>query len=151
MRRVAPFAFFLIVAFAAATVGARFVPGPWYEALEKPALNPPNWIFAPVWTVLYACMGVAAALAWNASRSVAVVAPWFAQLALNAAWSWLFFGLHRPALAFVDISVLWLAIAATLAVFWTRSRVAGALLVPYLAWVSFAAWLNFQLWRLNAA
>ncbi len=141
---------FLVLTFAAAGVGAQFGPSPWFEALRKPAWNPPNWVFAPVWTALYAMMAVAAWLVWRTGAR-APLACWLVQLALNAAWSWLFFGLERPDLAFVDIVVLWLAIAATLVTFAPVSRPAALLLAPYLAWVTFATVLNGTIWRLNAS
>lgn len=143
---------FLALTFAAAGFGAQFGPGPWYEALRKPAWNPPGWVFPPVWTVLYAMMAVAAWLVWRGARPGAARTPlalWTVQLLLNAAWSWLFFGRQRPDLAFADIVLLWLAIVATLAAFARVSRAAAALLAPYLAWVTFAAVLNAAIWRLN--
>jgi tryptophan-rich sensory protein len=140
------------LSFAAAGVGFRFPPGDWYATLVKPAFNPPAWVFAPVWTLLYLMMGIAAWLVWR-ERGVPRAAPAFAlflvQLALNAAWSWLFFGLHRIAWALVDLAALWLAIGATLLAFWSHRPLAGLLLVPYFLWVSFAALLNFEFWRLN--
>jgi tryptophan-rich sensory protein len=121
----------------------------WYPSLLKPAWNPPSWVFGPVWTVLYAMMAVAAWLVWRRDGWSGALA-WFAvQLTLNAAWSPLFFGLHRIDLALIDITFLWVAIAGTVVAFWKVSPGAGWLLVPYLAWVSFATALNFALWRLN--
>jgi translocator protein len=142
----------LLVTFAAANVGAMFQPGAWYEQLRKPALTPPGWVFGPVWTLLYLMMGVAAGLVvwrggWRGSRLA--IGLYVVQLALNAAWSWLFFGLQRPAWAMADLVLLWLAIAATIEAFRRISLPAAALLVPYLAWVSFAAYLNLMIWRLN--
>jgi translocator protein len=144
--------FWVALSFAAAAMGSRFPPGDWYAHLAKPAFNPPAWIFAPVWTLLYLVMGIAAWLVWR-QRRVARTAPaltlFLLQLALNAAWSWLFFGLHQIGWALVDLAALWLAIGATLLAFRTHRPLAGLLLVPYLLWVSFAALLNFELWRLN--
>ncbi len=138
--------------FTAAAVGSLFPPGAWYAQLDKPPFNPPSWIFAPVWTALYLGMAVAAWLVWRrggfAGAPVAL-GLFVAQLLLNGAWSWLFFGLHRPGLALAEILVLWALIAATLVAFWAQSRAAGLLFVPYLAWVSFASVLNVALWRLN--
>ena len=128
------------------------MPGEWYASLKKPSWNPPPWIFAPVWSTLYAMMAVAAWLVWKRggfSTQRRPLALFLAQLALNALWTPLFFGLHRPGLAFVEILLLWLAIAATLLAFRPVNRAAAWLLAPYLAWVSFAAALNFSLWRLN--
>lgn len=144
------FPIFLALSFTAAGFGALFEPGDWYTGLRKPALTPPNWIFGPVWSLLYACMGVAGALVWQRSRAALPMALWGAQLMLNAAWSWLFFGLQRPGLAFAEIRVLWIAIAITIFVFWRVRPAAGALMIPYLLWVGFASWLNWEIWRLNA-
>ncbi|MGI9428553.1 MAG: TspO/MBR family protein [Bythopirellula sp.] len=124
----------------------------WYQTIAKPAWNPPDWIFGPVWTTLYVLMAIAAWLVRQAEgfkgARVALVL-FFVQLALNIAWSWIFFGLHQPGWAFAEILVLWLVIIATTFAFFRCSRVAGWLLVPYLAWVSFAAVLNFTIWRMN--
>ena len=143
----------LVICFLAATVAGFFMPGEWYAQLKKPSWNPPSWIFAPVWTALYTMMAVAAWLVWRrggfAARRAAL-GLFLLQLLCNGLWSWLFFGLHRPALALVDIASLWLALLATTVVFWRVRLVAGLLLVPYLAWVSFASALNFALWRLNS-
>ena len=141
------------ITFAAAWAGSRFMPGAWYAALAKPAWNPPNAIFAPVWSVLYGLMAVAAWLVWRRagfSGAGAALGLFAVQLILNALWSYLFFGRHQPGLAFGDIVVLWVAILSVVLLFWRVDRVAGSLLLPYLAWVGFAAYLNFTLWRLNA-
>lgn len=147
------FALWVALPFLAAAVGSRYMPGPWYETLAKPAWNPPNWIFAPVWTALYAMMGAAAGLVWRARglRSGALPLGLFvAQLIANAAWTWLFFGIRAPGLAFADIIALWILIVLTLISFWRTRPLAGALLVPYILWVSFAAALNLRLWQLNS-
>lgn len=141
------------VTLAAGWIGSRFAPGEWYAALAKPSWNPPGYLFGPVWSILYLLMAVSAWLVWRkAGFSGAGVALglFLLQLILNALWSYLFFGLHRPDLAFIDIVALWLVILATLLAFWPISGPAGLLLLPYLAWVSFASALNLQLWRLNA-
>ena len=142
----------LLLCFAAASPGALFMPGDWYATLNKPAWNPPGWLFGPVWSALYTMMAVAAWLVWQ--RGGFNAQPWpltvfLTQLLLNAVWTPLFFGLHWPGVAFAEIILLWLAIAATMRFFWPVSRVAAWLLAPYLAWVSFAAVLNGTLWRLN--
>ncbi len=142
----------IVLCFAAAAIGGLYPPGEWYGGLAKPPWNPPNWLFGPVWTVLYAMMGVAAWLVWRRYGFAGAALPlafFIVQLALNAAWTWLFFGLRRPDIAFAEIVVLWLAILVTLISFWRLERPAGILLVPYLAWVSFAALLNYTLWQLN--
>ena len=124
----------------------------WYRTLSKPTWNPPDWIFGPVWSCLYLMMAVSAWLVWRQAGfagSKLPLALFAVQLALNSLWSILFFGLHSPGMAAMDIILLWMAILATLITFWKRSWWAGILLVPYLAWVSFAAVLNFTIWRLN--
>ncbi|MCX7825429.1 MAG: tryptophan-rich sensory protein [Verrucomicrobiae bacterium] len=142
----------LALCFGAAAFGGLFGPGEWYARLRKPAWNPPNWVFGPVWTTLYIMMAVAAWRVWrladNGARRKAL-GLFLAQLALNAAWTPLFFGLKQPGLAFAEIVLLWIAIGATTAAFFKLDRVAAWLMAPYLAWVSFAAVLNAVLWRLN--
>jgi benzodiazapine receptor len=142
----------LAVTFIAAWIGSRYMPGAWYASLVKPSWNPPNYLFGPVWSVLYVLMAVAAWLVWRKagfSGAGPALVLFVVQLALNALWSYLFFGQHRPDLAFFDIVVLWAAIVIVAALFWRVDPVAGGLMVPYLAWVSFASYLNFTLWRLN--
>lgn len=121
----------------------------WYPTLLKPAWTPPSWVFGPVWTVLYTAMAVAAWWVWRRAGWCGALGWWTTQLMLNALWSPVFFGLRRPDLAFGVICALWLAIAATTVMFWRTSLLAGALFVPYWAWVSFAAALNFAIWKLN--
>jgi benzodiazapine receptor len=143
----------LALCFAAAALGGFFTPGEWYAQLQKPSWNPPSWIFGPVWSALYIMMALAAWLVWRRGGFAAqrlALSLFSLQLLFNALWSPAFFGLRNPALALVDILLLWLALLATVLTFWRRSRVAGALLIPYLAWVSFASALNFALWRLNS-
>jgi tryptophan-rich sensory protein len=144
----------LLIAFLAATIGATasISARDFYAEMARPSWAPPGSVFGPVWTALYAMMGVAAWLVWRAqglSGAGAALLLFVVQLAVNALWSWLFFGWRQGALAFVDILVLWVLIAATIALFGRVSRVAAALLVPYLAWVTFASFLNFSIWRLN--
>lgn len=144
--------FCLAVTFAAAWIGSRFQPGEWYGGLTKPALTPPAWVFGPVWTLLYTMMGVAAWMVWKRrGYAAAAIALWIflLQLGLNSLWSYFFFGLKNPGLAFLDIVALWLAILATLIAFFRHYRPSGLLLLPYLLWVSFAVYLNLQFWRLN--
>ncbi len=125
----------------------------WYAGLIKPALNPPNWIFGPVWTTLYLLMGIAAFLVWQKGfertevRTALII--FGVQLLLNMAWSAIFFGAHNPAGAFADIVLLWLAILATILTFYKISPVAAYLLLPYILWVSFAGYLNYAVWTLN--
>jgi translocator protein len=120
----------------------------WYPTLNTPSFNPPAWIFGPVWTLLYSMMAVAAWLVWQTGERRAHLV-FFLQLALNFLWSFLFFGLKSPGLAVIDIALLWAAIGVTLIMFFTKSRIAGWLMVPYFAWVSFASILNAAIWWLN--
>ncbi len=144
----------MIVSFIAAAIGgaASIRAGSFYLELARPEWAPPPGIFGPVWTVLYALMALAAWLVWRvggfrAARSALTL--FLVQLALNALWSWLFFAWQRGGLAFADILLLWVAIVATLIAFWRIRPLAGALLVPYLSWVSFASALNYSIWQLN--
>ena len=125
----------------------------WYPTLVKPPFNPPSWVFGPVWTVLYIMIGLAAFLVWrkglDADGVKAALNLFVLQLALNGLWSILFFGMQAPGLAFLEIVVLWIAIVATMRAFWRVNPAAGWLLVPYLAWVSFATILNGSIWMLN--
>lgn len=143
-------AFFVLVALAA-SFGAQFGPGAWYAGLAKPSWNPPNWLFGPVWTALYIAIAVAGWLAWKRSgeRLTPVLGLWIAQLALNATWSWLFFGLRRPDLALVDILALLACIVAFVVMARRLSPAASWLFGPYALWVTFATALNATIWRLN--
>lgn len=136
----------------AACTGAFFRPGEWYEQLRKPAWRPPNWLFAPVWSVLYLMIAVSGWLVWRRAGFAGAALPlsiYALQLALNAAWTPLFFGFHRPHLGFVDIVLIWLSTLATIVLFYPIHIGAALLLLPYLAWITFAAALNFAVWRLN--
>jgi benzodiazapine receptor len=143
---------FVGACFVAASMGAIFPPGSWYERLAKPSWRPPNWLFAPVWTILYLTIAVSGWLVWRRAGFAGAAFPlaiFALQLVLNAAWTPIFFGLHRPGAAFVEIAVLWASITATIVLFFPIDAFSAWLLVPYLAWVSFAAALNFAIWRLN--
>ena len=146
----------LAACYGAAALGGLFTAGAvqdWYPTLARPSWNPPAWVFGPVWTALYGMMAAAVWLVWLERHRRPGAAPlvlFGVQLALNAAWSPLFFALRRPDLAFADIVLLWLALVVTVWLFLKRRAAAGLLLVPYLLWVSFAAALNFTIWRLNA-
>ena len=144
----------LVVSFAASAVGAMATiqAKSFYSRLAQPPWAPPPGIFGPVWTVLYALMGIAAWLVWRSggfrpNRKALTV--FLLQLAFNALWSWLFFAWHRGAWALADVLVLWILIVAALVSFWRVRPVAGALLIPYLLWVSFASALNYSVWQLN--
>jgi tryptophan-rich sensory protein len=143
----------LLVAFAAAALGAiaSVDAGEFYLQLQRPAWAPPAWLFGPVWTVLYALMGVSAWLVWRRRRFTSAHLLFLAQLAVNALWSWLFFAWKQGALAFIEALLLWLLIAATAAAFWRLHRAAALLLVPYLLWVSFAVALTYAVWQHNPA
>jgi tryptophan-rich sensory protein len=141
----------LLVSGAGGAVTATSV-GTWYQALQKPPFNPPDWIFAPVWTVLYLFMAIAGWRVWRTAprklgRSDLVV--FAAQLGLNFAWSFVFFGMHRVDLALAIIVVLFLVIIANTILFWRVDRWAGMLFVPYVLWVAFATLLNASIWTLN--
>lgn len=144
----------LLLAFAAAAIGgfASARAGAFYSELVRPAWAPPGWVFGPVWSVLYALMGLSAWLVWRVrgfTGARTALALFLAQLGVNALWTWLFFVWRQGGLAFAEIILLWVMIIATLQQFRRTSRVAAALLLPYLAWVSFATVLTFAVWRLN--
>jgi translocator protein len=121
----------------------------WYPALNKPSWTPPSWLFGPAWTVLYVLMSVAAWLVWKTGNAKTALILFFAQLLLNFAWSILFFGARSPGLGLIDVTAMWLAIAATIFAFALKSRTAAFLMVPYLCWVSFAAALNAAIFMMN--
>jgi translocator protein len=121
----------------------------WYAGLAKPEFSPPNWIFAPVWTLLYLLMGVALWLVWEKRGWGAPVVVFLIQLVLNIAWSFIFFGMHLPLWAFAEIVLLWLMILICTVQFWRITPVAGIIMLPYLGWVSFAAVLNYAIHSLN--
>jgi tryptophan-rich sensory protein len=145
----------LAACFAAAAIGGFFTGqsvSTWYQELQRPAWNPPDWVFGPVWTVLYLTMAVAAWLVWRQggwSGARTALGLFIVQLVLNAAWTGVFFGLRAPGPAFAELAVLWIAIVATILAFWQKSPAAGALMLPYLGWSSYAAVLNFTIWRMN--
>lgn len=144
----------LAICFAAAAVGAiaSANAGDFYETLARPPWAPPASLFGPVWSALYFLMGVAAWLVWKNAGSAGArgaLVLFLAQLVANALWTWIFFAWHRGALAFVEILLLWLMIAGTIALFWRVSRLGGALLLPYLAWVSYATALTYAVWQRN--
>ena len=153
-KQILGLAGWLIVSFIAAGMGAAasVQAGPFYAQLVRPDWAPPAWVFGPVWTALYVLMGVAAWLVWRAGgfrAARSALTLFLVQLAANALWSWLFFAWHLGALAFADVLLLWVLIVATLIAFWRIRPLAGALLLPYLLWVSFASALNYSVWQLN--
>jgi len=140
------------VCFIPSATAVFIQPGAWYEALDKPAWTPPSWVFGPVWTVLYILMGVATWRVWvrhgfEKARSELVF--FLVHLLFNAAWTWLFFGLQLLVVSAIEIVVLWAMIVALTVLFWRRDHAAGMLLLPYLAWVSYAVTLNIGFAVLN--
>ncbi|RKN42043.1 TspO/MBR family protein [Micromonospora endolithica] len=143
---------FGVAVFVAAAIGGLGVQGTSaeYANLEQPSWAPPSWLFGPVWTVLYALIAVAGWLVWRRVGFGPAVWAWIAQLVLNAIWTPLFFGAGRYGLAFAEIVLMWLAIGVTVVLFRRVSRPAALLMLPYWAWVTFAAALNFSIWQLNS-
>lgn len=146
----------IIISELAGIIGSLFTASAiptWYATLAKPELNPPSWVFGPVWVTLYAMMGMASYLIWEKGfekKAVKVALSLFAfQLVLNALWSIIFFGMQNPGLALIDIALMWISILATIIAFHKVSKVAAYLLIPYLLWVSFATYLNYAIWTLN--
>ena len=179
MKHIGKFGISLLLCLGAAWVGSIFtvsaIPA-WYTTLARPTINPPNWIFAPVWTILYVLMGISLFLVWQKNWKVSnfilvsrrkawnkwsekfwmgnwqkqnVIAIFAVQLALNVLWSYIFFGRHQIGLAFFEILALWFAILYTIVNFYRISKPAAYLLIPYVVWVTFAGFLNYSLWILN--
>ena len=154
-RDAAGLAFFLVLCLAVSGLGGAVTAtsvDAWYQTLNKPAFNPPDWVFAPVWTTLYVLMALAGWRVWRtpptpARRSALLL--FAVQLVLNLAWSLVFFGLQKIGMALLEIGALFAAIIANCLVFWRLDRLAGALFVPYVLWVGYAAVLNLALWLLN--
>jgi tryptophan-rich sensory protein len=145
----------VVIALAVGGVGALATASSvstWYATLVKPAFNPPNAVFGPVWTALYVLMALAAWRVWRTGpvggRRPGLIL-YAVQLALNLAWSLIFFGLRQPAIALAEVAVLLAAVVATAVAFWRADRTAGLMMIPYVAWVAFASALNFEIWRLN--
>jgi tryptophan-rich sensory protein len=149
---------FVALTFSAAGIGSAFTARSvrsWYPSLRKPPGNPPASYFGPVWTVLYFLMTIAAWNVWRLGDGWSGAAPaitiFLIQLALNAAWSAIFFGMRAPGLALIEIIFLWAAVLACIILFWRISIFSAALLLPYLAWITYATYLNAEIWRLNPA
>jgi tryptophan-rich sensory protein len=155
MRKIYKLIIALLIPLTAGGIGSFFTASSvrdWYLTLEKPMLNPPSWVFGPVWTALFLLMGYALYLVWtDESGKRKRLAYWVfgIQVALNLLWSIIFFGLQSPGGALIEIVFLWLAILATIILFAKFSRLAAWLLVPYILWVSFASYLNYSIWMLN--
>jgi translocator protein len=140
---------FVIIVLAAASSGAIFKPGAWYDGLKKPDWTPPNWAFPVVWTILYLFIGYAGWLVWSEAGWTLPIVLWAIQMVANALWSFFFFGIRRMDLALVDVGILWLSIALFILAAWPVAPLASLLFVPYLAWVSAAALLNHSVRSLN--
>ena len=125
----------------------------WYDTLVKPSFTPPTWVFGPAWTLLYFMMGIALYLVWrkglSESGAKSALVFFLVQMALNGFWSPLFFGMQAPGLALIDIILLWCAVVVTIYLFFRQNKIAGMLLIPYWAWVTFATLLNYSFWQLN--
>lgn len=145
---------FLLITYLAAAIGSigSLNAPQFYRELVLPSWAPPGWLFGPVWTALYTMMAIAAWLVWRSgafSATARALQFFGAHLIVNALWSWLFFAWYQGAAAFINILILWLMIVITMRLFWRHSRLASALLLPYLLWVSFATVLNWSIWQLN--
>ncbi|MDJ0944807.1 MAG: TspO/MBR family protein [Kiloniellales bacterium] len=143
---------FILAVILVASSGAVFKPGAWYRTLTKPSWTPPDWVFPTGWTLLYVLIAISGWRVWERLPLEAALVPmaiYALQLLLNAGWSAIFFGLKRPDWAFAELACLWLAIVANILVFQPIDTLAAALLLPYLAWVTFAGALNLAVWRLN--
>ncbi len=146
----------VVVSLSAGIIGSIFtspaIPG-WYAALQKPVLNPPGWVFAPVWTILYILMGISLFLIWREGvkkkEIKTAIIIFFVQLFLNASWSFVFFGMKNPGWALVNIISLWLIIITMTILFHKINKKAAYLLIPYIIWISFASYLNYAIWILN--
>ncbi|MBW3004887.1 tryptophan-rich sensory protein [Candidatus Woesearchaeota archaeon] len=156
MKQMTKFLLSMILPFIAASIGSYFTTASvstWYAALQKPSFSPPNWIFTPVWIILYLMMGLALYLVWKEGWETKLVKTgmilFFIQLVLNALWSIVFFGFHTPFYGLICIIALWVAIAATTYMFYRVSEKATYLMIPYLLWVTFAAILNYYIYILN--
>ncbi len=143
------FIVFLVACCAAASTGAMFPPGPWYDDLNQPGFIPPNWLFPIAWSVLYVVIAYAASRVANMPGAGVAIGLWATQNALNAVWTPVYFGLRRMKAALIVLGALWLAVAGTIWSFWQLDPIAGMILTPYLVWVSFAGLLNFSFMRLN--
>lgn len=154
MTDILTFLPFLALVFAAALTGRIFEPGDWYKGLAKPRWNPPDWLFPVAWLVLYLMIAIAGWRVWQRADGAVLavaMAAYLSQMVLNGAWSAIFFGMKRIRLALAELGALWLAIAATMVLFYPVDPTAAWLMAPYLAWVSFAGLLNAAIVRLNPA
>lgn len=141
--------FVLFVLGGGTLIGMTFVPGEWYASLEKPAFTPPDWLFAPVWSVLYVMIAVAGWRTWRRRPAGLAMQVWFGQLAFNFMWTSVFFGMHLPGLALLVIAMMVALIILFIGLTWNRDRLSAMLFLPYLLWSAFAAVLNGGVWGLN--
>lgn len=148
MRIKALIAFLVLTVVGGLLIGSVSAPDQWYQNLVKPALNPPSWVFAPVWTILYVMIAVAGARVWSKDLETPV-RLWFIQMILNFLWSPVFFVAHKPGWAIIVIVLMFFAIISFIVSTWNRDRVASYLFMPYAAWVAFAAYLNIMIQQLN--
>ena len=154
-KSILPLLVFILITLFAGFIGSLFTTpsiASWYAFINKPSFSPPNWLFAPVWSLLYILMGIAAFLIWQKRdnlKTKPALMFYGIQLILNTLWSIIFFGMHNPGLAFLEIIILWSFILITLIKFYKINKTSGILFIPYLIWVSFASILNFAVWMLN--
>ncbi|MBO0124581.1 TspO/MBR family protein [Agrobacterium sp. OT33] len=150
MKNLTMYIVFVVVVVAiGALIGVNNVPGEWYQSLQKPFFNPPNWIFGPVWTTLYVLIGIAGARTWISKRMGTRMRLWFTQMVLNFLWSPIFFGMQSPAGALIIIIPMLVCILAFIALTYRRDRISMWLFVPYALWVAFATVLNASIGILN--
>jgi len=152
MKKIWKLIISLLLPFLVSAVGGFFTSSSvstWYVELNKPSFNPPNWVFGPVWTILYLLMGISLYLVWIKKYDKKAFTAFGVQLFLNMLWSIFFFGMQLPLLAFIEIIFLWTAILVTIIYFYRIKKASAYLLIPYLLWVSFAALLNFFIFYLN--
>ncbi|MHB2265480.1 TspO/MBR family protein [Aliihoeflea sp. PC F10.4] len=141
--------FVILVVGGGLLIGINNIPGEWYQSLQKPPFNPPNWIFGPVWTILYVLIAVAGWRVWQESTTRGAMTAWWLQLGLNFLWSPVFFTLNSIGLALIVILALLVTIIVFIRINWARDRISAVLFIPYLAWVAFATLLNASIWFLN--
>ena len=149
MRNLRLALFVVLVLGGGFAIGLMNPPGSWYAALAKPWFNPPNWVFAPVWSIVYLLVAIVGWRTWEATAIAMSMTLWWAQMALNFLWSPIFFTAHRPVVALAIILMLLVSIVAFIARQWSDDRTSAALFIPYAAWVGFASILNFEIVRLN--
>jgi tryptophan-rich sensory protein len=153
MKKYSALIISILISYAVAFLGSLVTTpsiGSWYATLNKPSFNPPNYLFGPVWTLLFTLMAISAYLVWNKRKKLTIELKIYGiQLGLNFLWSYLFFGLHRPELAFFEVILFWIFITLTIARFYKVDKIAAYLLIPYILWVSFAAFLNYSIVILN--